>query len=113
MKAYTDGACRVSNPGQCSCAFAVFNGDQVIAQFSTYLGPKLYTNNYAEYMGLIYLLRWADAAKIKGLDIYCDSKLVVNQVNDVWNINREELRSLRDEAYAFMIRDAHTLQHIK
>ena len=113
MKAYTDGACRVSNPGECSCAFAVYDGDTLVSLFSTYLGPELHTNNYAEYMGLLHLLRWASAKKITGLDIFCDSKLVVNQSNDVWNINKEELRPLRDEAYAFLVRDSHNLQHIK
>ncbi len=113
MRAYTDGACRVSNPGQTSCAFAVYDGDQVVAQFSTYLGPELHTNNFAEYQGLLYLLRWAESTGTKKLNIYCDSALVVNQVMDVWDVNSADLKSLWIEAYNLRVRGQHMIYHIK
>lgn len=119
MKAYCDGACRVGNPGETSCAFAVVaHSDDtrafymwVLAQGSRYLG--LHTNNYAEYQGLLDLLRWATANEKTGIDIYCDSKLVVNQVSGDWKMNSEELAPLRNLAYAMMVRGGHTLHHIK
>ena len=112
-RAYCDGACRVSNPGQCSCAFAVFNDDIVVAEGARYLGPELHTNNYAEYQGLLDLLLWAAKQGVHGLDIFCDSKLVVNQVNDVWDVSSEELKKLWLIAYSMLIRGGHTLTHIK
>jgi ribonuclease HI len=118
MKAYTDGACRVSNPGQTSCAWVIAitsNEDDVLyfkESGSRYLGPELHTNNYAEYQGLLDLLKYAAKHKIMGLEIYCDSKLVVNQVNDVWDVNNQELVPLWVLAYALRIRGGHTLQHI-
>jgi len=78
-----------------------------------YLGPELHTNNYAEYMGLLELLRWAYARSIMGLDIYCDSKLVVNQVMDEWDVNSQDLMPLWREAYSLRIRGQHVLHHIK
>jgi ribonuclease HI len=118
MLAYTDGACRVSNPGQCSCAWviAITNGEDDMLYFkesgSRYLGPELHSNNYAEYQGLLDLLKYAAKHKIMGLEIYCDSKLVVKQVNDEWDVNSEELKSLWLLAHSLRIRGHHTLQHI-
>ena len=121
MRAYCDGACRVSNPGECSAAFVVVAPGYdsapfeqgIVAQFSTYLGPELHTNNYAEYQGLLHLLRWAESTSTKGLSIYCDSALVVNQVNGFWKVNREELGRLWFEANALRYRGNHILEHIK
>jgi len=114
MKAYTDGACRCSNPGETSCAFAVFNstGD-VVKQFSTYLGPEPHTNNYAEYQGMLALLSWAHGEGKYNLDIYCDSKLVVEQVLDRWKVNDPSLASFASICQALLIRGCHALHHIK
>jgi ribonuclease HI len=113
VKAYTDGACRCGNPGETSAAWAIFDDDQVVAQFSTYLGPQLYTNNYAEYQAMVHLLRYAELFHIKGLDIFCDSKLVVEQILEHWLVNEETLKSYQREAHALFIRGGHTLTHIR
>ena len=113
MKSYCDGACRVSNPGETSCAFAVYSGEKLVHSAARYLGPALGSNNFSEYMGLLDLLKWANENEETGLDIYCDSKLVVNQVSGDWKMNSEELAPLRNLAYAMMIRGRHTLHHIK
>ncbi len=114
LKSYCDGACRGGNPGQCSCAFAVFNstGD-LVASGKRYLGPELHTNNYAEYQGLLDLLKWAEKEGRYNLTIYCDSKLIVNQVMDVWDVNSEELRPLWQLAYSLRVRRCHVLEHVK
>ena len=114
MKAYTDGACRVSNPGETSCAWVVFQEDGNGPKYegSRYLGPELHTNNYAEFQGLLDLLKWAEATQVMNLDIFCDSKLVVNTVTQAWQLNEPSLLPLRDLAYALLTRGHHTLQHI-
>lgn len=116
MRAYTDGACRVSNPGICSCAFAVYtegiDNDPVYSE-AKYLGPELHTNNYAEYQGLLLLLRWLEKNSIRGIQIFCDSKLVVNQVMGAWGVNSEELKPFYLEAYSLRVRGHHVLHHIK
>ena len=117
MKAYCDGACRKG--GESSCAFAIMSSaydafpfeSSVIAKEARYLGK--HTNNYAEYQALVDLLMWTDQHMVVCLDIYCDSKLVVGQVAGDWKMNSEELRPLRNLAYAMLVRGRHTLHHIK
>lgn len=114
--AYTDGACRGGNPGETSCAFAVFYGGELpVAQGSRYLGPELHTNNFAEYMGLLDLLEWSFLNNVTGLDIHCDSKLVVEQVNGTWEFTEasKHLLEIRRKAYALLVRGRHVLHHIK
>jgi ribonuclease HI len=114
MKAFTDGACRVSNPGVCSCAFAVFDKDKnVVDSGSRYLGPDLHSNNYAEYMGLLDLLKWAREVGETCLEIYCDSKLVVEQSNNRWAVNEPSLRAYRDAAYTELLNCGHKLYHMR
>jgi ribonuclease HI len=114
VRAYTDGACRVSNPGQCSAAFAVYDSfGYTIWEASRYLGPELHTNNYAEYQGLLDLLKWAESSKATGLDIHCDSQLMVKQVRLEWQVKHKELQPLRDLAQALIVRGHHNLQWIR
>lgn len=113
LKSYCDGACRCSNPGQTSCAFAVYEGDRVIAEGSRYLGPDLRSNNFAEYQGLLDLLKWAEVNTVRGLTIYCDSQLVIKTTKGEWNLNVLALQPLRDLAYALLTRGGHTLEHVK
>lgn len=115
MNAYCDGACRGGNPGQCSCAFAVYLGENNSHTYThaRYLGPEPHTNNYAEYQGLLDLLRWANEAGLRNLDIHCDSQLVIRQVAGEWQVKHKELQPFRDEAYALFIRGEHLLQWIR
>jgi ribonuclease HI len=113
IKAYTDGACRISNPGLCSCAWVLYK-DEVERDFNGYyLGPKFHTNNYAEYMGLISFLEWAYSNNMRNVVIHCDSALVVNQVNQKWEMNSDELRPFMTKAYGMLVAGCHVLKHIK
>jgi len=114
-RGYTDGACRISNPGQCSCAYAVYDDTSGLpcASSSRYLGPELRTNNFAEYSGLLDLLVWAEAEKVKGIQIHTDSDLVMRQVNGLWKVKHAELQPLRDLAYALLVRGGHILNWIR
>jgi len=114
LTAYTDGACRGGNPGFCACAWVLYNdkGDRIHEE-SHYLGPELHTNNHAEYQGLIVLLEWLYKHQTSNVIIYCDSALVVNQVNDDWDVNSQDLLPLWRKAYAMRIQGAHTLKHVK
>jgi len=112
-KAYTDGACRISNPGLCSCAFVLYD-DQYKEKYSVsvYLGPELHTNNYAEYKGLLTCLQVLYYMQLKGVDIYCDSKLVVQQSLGKWKVNEEALKPLASEAFGLIAAGGHRLHHI-
>ena len=113
LKSYTDGACRVSNPGICSCAFATYDDVGLFHSDARYLGPELRTNNFAEFSGLLDCLMWAGGYGARRMNIYCDSQLVVKTVNGEWNIKHEELKPLHALATALMIRGEHTLLWIR
>jgi ribonuclease HI len=112
IKAYTDGACRKGNPGVCSCAYHIeLPGGSVATGF--FLGPELHTNNYAEYQGLVKLLEHLERNAYEPIAIHCDSKLVVEQVNQRWNVTSNELRPLMSKAYGLLTKGGHTLLHVK
>ena len=109
-KAYCDGACK---GGQCSCAFAIYDGDAVFYASSRYLGPKLHTNNFAEFQGLIDLLKYAKMTSITGLDINCDSQLVVKLVSGEWKAKQYELKSLTRSARVLIAGGNHQLHWVR
>ena len=75
MEGYFDGASR-GNPGKAGAGALLINEDgKIIWEASRFLGEK--TNNEAEYMALIMLLKAAKDRGIKSLRVYGDSKLVV------------------------------------
>ena len=113
LTAYCDGACRVSNPGQTSAAWVLYDGDAEVSSYGLYLGPMLHTNNYAEFWGLILLLSNLERTGVSGVTIYCDSQLVVNQVNTEWAIKNIDNAYLAYQAYAMLVRGRHKLIHVK
>lgn len=113
IKAYTDGACRISNPGLCSAAFVVYGEENVHNHKQGRVLPGLNTNNIAEYTALIDLLQWADKNTVRNIVIHCDSKLVVEQVNRRWDCLKPELKGLCSLAYGLLVRGGHMLKHVK
>jgi probable phosphoglycerate mutase len=112
LNAYTDGAVRKGNPGQASCAWLLeLPGGSV--SWGYFLGPELRTNNYAEYQGVLNLLERLEEKEYRNVTIYCDSKLVVEQVNQRWHVNSEELRPLMSKAYGLLVRGGHVIVHVK
>jgi probable phosphoglycerate mutase len=79
---------------------------------STFLGFP-YSNNYAEYAGLIALLQYLYEQHYRNVVIYSDSKLVVEQVNQKWEVNSDELRPLMSKAYGLLVQGCHMLKHCK
>ena len=64
--------------------------------FHRYLGDK--TNNQAEYQALIDGLKAVTEWKPDRLEVYLDSKLVVEQVNGKWKVKEPELKELHRQA---------------
>ena len=113
LTAYTDGACRISNPGLCSCAWVLYEGDVEKMHDSLYLGPEFHTNNFSEYQGLILLLTYLYMHSFRNVVIHCDSELVVNQVNQKWEINQPDLKVLATKCYGLLVQGSHVLKHVK
>ena len=94
--AHCDGGSR-GNPGPAGFG-AVIEDPQgkVVARLSDYLGRQ--TNNYAEYAGLLAVLRWAVEHHAGSLRVVSDSELMVNQMKGRYKVSSPALRPLWEEA---------------
>jgi ribonuclease HI len=97
LTAYTDGGCRVTNPGLGACAFVLKKNGEVIQTKGTPLGEKI-SNNVAEYQGLISLLEYVRVNNLHSVLIHTDSQLMANQVNGVYRSATPHLIKLRNYA---------------
>ena len=82
-----DGGVRGGNPGHAGFAAVI----TIAGTKHTIARPMrgLNTNNDAEYMGLIVGLKYASHLGVTAIDIYSDSKLVVEQVNGNWRYRHQ------------------------
>lgn len=92
---FFDGAC-ISNGrnGVGGIGFVVYKDKKPIMEFSDYIGPA--TNNEAEYKALISCLSYLvdNYYTNRNILIKGDSKLVINQVTEVFGCSSENLRPL-------------------
>ena len=100
LRLYTDGAAR-GNPGPAGLG-AVIEDDQGLRLrgLCRYIGVA--TNNKAEYLALIEGLRAVEEWKPDRLEVFLDSKLVVEQVNGRWKIKHAELQPLARQVQALL-----------
>jgi len=95
--AHIDGGARPTNPGHAGFAVVIYlDGDRDRYVISRYLG--IHSNNFAEYMGLIVAVKYARHLGAEELEVFCDSKLVVEQANGRWRVAADSLRPLNREA---------------
>jgi ribonuclease HI len=101
LRLFTDGAAR-GNPGRAGAGVVIEdeNGMRLAGQHR-WLGEKL-TNNEAEYLALIDGLKAVQAWKPDRVEIYMDSKLVVEQVNDRYRVKEARLKELHQRAKTLM-----------
>ena len=94
--AHIDGGAR-GNPGPSGYGVVIHDpSGSKVAELSEYLGH--HTNNYAEYQGLLAVLRYAVAHGIKSLKVVSDSELMVRQMKGIYKVKHPELRKLYEEA---------------
>jgi ribonuclease H / adenosylcobalamin/alpha-ribazole phosphatase len=114
-KAFIDGGSR-GNPGLSASAFALSlktaTGDQRhVLTSGKYVGVT--TNNVAEYLALEMLCNHlAETDAGCSVDVYCDSLLVVNQMNGVWRTKDDNLFTIRKRIF-FIARAGGLLPDIK
>ena len=87
-----DGGSR-GNPGLCAIGYAIFD-DTILLVKDNMIVSKNNTNNFAEYNGLIKGLEHAILLEIEELFVQGDSKIVINQVQDIYRTNCEDLKPL-------------------
>ena len=96
LRLFTDGASR-GNPGPAGVGVVIEDEDGMrLRGLHRWLGVT--TNNEAEYRALIEGLKAVREWKPERLEVYLDSKLVVEQMNGAWKIKARELMPLNREA---------------
>lgn len=96
LRLFTDGASR-GNPGPAGLGVVIEDDQGMrLRGLHRWLGVK--TNNEAEYAALIEGLKAVRDWKPDRLEIYLDSKLVVEQMNGRYKIKAPELIPLQREA---------------
>ena len=94
--AHCDGGSR-GNPGPSGYGAVVEGPDGIAAaHLSEFLGIQ--TNNYAEYSGLVAVLRWAVENGARRLRVVSDSELMVKQMKGQYKVSSPALRPLWEEA---------------
>jgi ribonuclease HI len=94
--AHCDGGSR-GNPGPAAYGAVIEDPrGQVVARLSAFLGVQ--TNNYAEYAGLLAVLKWAAQNRAGRLRVVSDSELMVKQMNGTYKVASPGLRPLWEEA---------------
>ena len=94
--AHCDGGSR-GNPGPSGFGAVVESPEgQVVARLSDFLGIQ--TNNFAEYSGLLAVLKWAIQNGASRLRVVSDSELMVKQMQGKYKVASPVLRPLYEEA---------------
>lgn len=96
ITAHCDGGSR-GNPGPAGFGAIITGPDgQVLARLSQFLGVQ--TNNFAEYSGLLAVLKWALEKGHRRLRVVSDSELMVQQMKGRYKVASPVLRPLWEEA---------------
>jgi probable phosphoglycerate mutase len=94
--AHCDGGSR-GNPGPSGFGAVIEDPQgQTVARLSEFLGRQ--TNNYAEYSGLLAVLKWACENGTKYLRVVSDSELMVKQMQGRYKVGSPGLIPLWEEA---------------
>ena len=93
-----DGGSR-GNPGVAGAGMVLYDADEGQEVWSGYsfMGDK-YTNNEAEYTGILEGLRCAYAMGARSVVIQGDSLLVIKQLEGAWRVKAENLRPYHQKA---------------
>jgi ribonuclease HI len=96
LVAHCDGGSR-GNPGPAAFGAVIEDAQgREVARLSEFLGRQ--TNNYAEYSGLLAVLRWAIENGHKKLRVISDSELMVKQMKGQYKVSNPALKQLWEEA---------------
>lgn len=81
-----DGAC-YPNPGNMAIGVAIYKDGKLFKKISETIGYG--TNNIAEYKALIRGLEEVEKINPERIDVYCDSQLVVKQLNRKYKVKNK------------------------
>lgn len=103
---HTDGGSR-GNPGPAAAGIVICHGDEVLHQFSQFLGTK--TNNQAEYQAVILALEYLVShpethSPFSKINFVLDSELVVRQLTGVYKVKHPDMIPLFGAVQALIAR---------
>jgi ribonuclease HI len=112
LRLYTDGASR-GNPGHAGLGVVIEDDHGMrLRGFHRYLGRA--TNNEAEYHALIEGLLGVEDWNPDRLEVYLDSKLVVEQMNGRYKVKAPELIPLHQRATELLRKfKQHSVSHVE
>lgn len=88
---YTDGA-SIGNPGKIGIGFLIYRDDQLLVQKSIYLGIQ--SNNFAEYMALIFALTELLHLGERQCRVFSDSQLLCEQIKGAYKVKNKNIYPL-------------------
>ncbi|MCK5289207.1 MAG: ribonuclease HI family protein, partial [Candidatus Omnitrophica bacterium] len=91
IKIYIDGS-SIGNPGKSGIGYLIYRDNEVIKKESTYLGIQ--SNNYAEYMALVFSLIEALSLNEKDCFVFTDSQLLCEQINGNYKVKSQNIQPL-------------------
>ena len=94
VKVYADGGSR-GNPGPSASGYVLLDmNGTVLVDKGVYLG--ITTNNQAEYQALKFALEEAQKMRVRRVDVYMDSLLVINQMKGIFKVKNRDLWPIHD-----------------
>ncbi len=110
IKIYVDGS-SIGNPGKSGIGYLIYKENVIIKKESTYLGIQ--TNNYAEYMALIFSLIESLSINEKKCVVFTDSKLLCEQINGNYKVKSQNIQPLFTLAKKLISKlDSFNIEHI-
>ena len=88
VEVYIDGAC-LGNPGRIGIGYLICKGKKVLEKKGVFLGIQ--TNNFAEYMALIFSLIEVLTKGYKKCRVYSDSQLLCNQLKGNFKVKNKNI----------------------
>jgi ribonuclease HI len=94
-KLFTDGASQLDR-NNAGIGGLLKSGQEIVFSFAENIGDC--TNNEAEYLALIRGIELCIKNKILDVEIFCDSELIVRQVNGDYKVKNERMIKLHAKA---------------
>jgi len=91
IKIYIDGS-SIGNPGKSGIGYLIYQGNELLKKKSVYLGIQ--SNNFAEYMALIFPLIDAIEQNKKKVEVFSDSMLVCEQIKGNFKVKNKNIYPL-------------------
>ncbi len=88
-----DGSC-IPNPGRMAIGIVIYRDGEMLKKINEIIGHG--TNNIAEYHAVIRGLEEVKNIPAESVEFYCDSQLVVKQLNQQFKIKNKKILSLHE-----------------